>query len=117
MFVGPFFYIEEAIKGTEGLYADLLNVNNAEQIADKLGSPISHETLFDRLESDVEYMEIPRGRVIYDASKKEAVIYIDRCIETRTEEIRKLFNIDNFRIEHDEHYVCPRCWNLIQMWE
>ncbi|MDW7656396.1 MAG: hypothetical protein SCM11_04390 [Bacillota bacterium] len=117
MFVGPFFYFEEAVAGQGGIYAALVALEKSEQIADKLGASLSHQELFDRLNTDIDYINIPRGRVVYDTVKKEAVIYIDRCIETRIKEIIKAFEIDKFRIEYDEHYVCPGCWDLDAMWQ
>jgi hypothetical protein len=117
VFVGPFFYFEEIVAGRGGVYAALVTLEESESIADKLGASLSHQELFDQLNVDIDYINVPRGRVVYDTSKKEAVIYIDRCIETKIKEILNVFKIENFRIEHDEHYVCPGCWDLDHMWQ
>ena len=115
--VGPFFYLEKSINGMQGIYADPIDHQDAENICEKLGNPISHETLFDRLRSDIDYIEIPRGRVVYDVTKKEAVVYIDRCIEQHADKFADAFMLERFRIEYDEHYVCPSCWDREKMWE
>lgn len=118
MFVGPFFYLEHTISGTQGLLADFVDLKHAEkQPLGMLDNPVSHQTLFDRLQTDIEYMDIPRGRVIYDPIKHEAVVYMDTCIEEHLSEIVRAFEITNFRVEQDEHYVCPGCWDLDAMWE
>ena len=117
MKVGPFFYLEKSINGRQGVYADLIDHQDAENICEKLGNPISHETLFDRLKLDLDYIDIPRGRVIFDISKNEAVVYIDQCIEQYADKIADVFQLEKYQVDHDDHYVCPDCWDKEKMWE
>lgn len=52
----------------------------------------------------------PRGRVIYDGTKNMHLIYADKCIsEQSIEEVIEAFEIENFELRGDEHYVCRGC--------
>lgn len=52
----------------------------------------------------------PRGRVIYDVNKNKHLIYSDKCIsQSAINEIVELFEIKNYKLCRDEHYVCRRC--------
>ena len=48
---------------------------------------------------------------MWDTKQNLAIIYIDICIEKDSviEKIKELFNLDNYVLKHDEHYVCPKC--------
>jgi hypothetical protein len=63
---------------------------------------------------DIEYEEMPRGRVVYDATQKRFTIYGDRCILRRKDVIRKIMsamNLPENQIEtsSDLHYRCSQC--------
>ncbi len=63
---------------------------------------------------DIEYEEMPRGRVVYDTRQKRFAIYGDRCILRRKVVIRKIMaamNLPKKRTEAspDEHYRCSTC--------
>ncbi len=72
----------------------------------------SHEKLYDKTIKYGDYINIPRGRIIWDIEKERSIIYIDPCIEEVPDAINELasiFRLEIFDIEHDEHYVCPKC--------
>ena len=52
----------------------------------------------------------PRGRVLYNANSGKHRIFADKCILPSTiEEVAKLFDIENYELCYDEHYVCSGC--------
>ena len=52
----------------------------------------------------------PRGRVIYDAKRRNHKIFADKCIsQSAIDEIVELFKIKKYKLCRDEHYVCPKC--------
>ncbi len=54
----------------------------------------------------------PRGRVIYDTNKNKHLIYADECIDgLAIDEIVGLFDIEDYELCRDEHYVCRKCEN------
>jgi hypothetical protein len=64
--------------------------------------------------TDVEYDEVPRGRVGYDPRNKQFKILIDKCILKDKRMVDKIEN--DFRlpsantvVELDSHYKCPGC--------
>lgn len=65
-----------------------------------------------------DYINVPRGRVIYDKANDNGIIYIDRCFlldEEIINKVIKLFNIKNYVLKTDIHYQCPNC--LGDIWE
>ncbi len=103
--IGPFFWIRNKI------IANTTPLETAEKYGDKLTGGLSHSDLFDRIVKGGEYMLIPRGRVVWDSEKNEGIIYIDKCLNELTiiDEICKTFELVKFRVEYDEHYICPKC--------
>lgn len=52
----------------------------------------------------------PRGRVLFDVEADRHIIYADKCIGFETiEEVLDIFEIDEYELRGDEHYVCGRC--------
>lgn len=53
---------------------------------------------------------------MWDMTKNEAVIYIDRCINKHDilTKIIEVFNLRKYRVEYDEHYRCKNCmdWSV-----
>ena len=103
--VGPFFWIKGRI------LADVKPISDAENRAGKLDNPVSHSDLYDRTVKYGEYMLIPRGRVVWDSLLDEGILYIDKCLNVKSivDDISKTFGLTKYRIEHDEHYICPKC--------
>jgi hypothetical protein len=64
---------------------------------------------------DIEYDEVPRGRVEYDVNEKKFHVYADPCIlEDRKalDEIYRQFHLPSTNTEEperDPHYRCPGC--------
>ncbi|MDE6028834.1 MAG: hypothetical protein K2F90_00755 [Clostridiales bacterium] len=52
----------------------------------------------------------PRGRVIYNAKLGKHRIFADECVwQSTIENIAKLFDIEDYELYRDEHYVCSFC--------
>lgn len=52
----------------------------------------------------------PRGRVLFDVETDKHIIYADKCISDETiEKVVELFEIEDYKLRGDEHYVCTRC--------
>jgi hypothetical protein len=50
--------------------------------------------------------------VVWDIEADKAIIYTDTCIQKidgAVKEIAKIFNLTDYVIKHDEHYVCQNC--------
>jgi hypothetical protein len=114
MFIGPFFYFTKGSCRDVGVIADLLTVESGSERGGKRDNDMGHPDLFERHRFDkfAEYDEVPRGRVVYDISKDEAVVYIDRCIEGHLSEVVAKFELVKYRVEHDDHYRCSGCMEL-----
>ena len=105
--IGPFFYIENK------LIYNTCTLNKGRRQADKLDNSYSHEQLWDDHFDSGEYIDHPRGRVIWDCNKYRAIIYIDRCI-SKPEVILRItedFDLRDYTIESDDHYRCRNCDN------
>lgn len=106
VFIGPFFYINgDFIKHK-------IPVSQGQKRGNKLDNPYSHEKLYDDNYKCGDYINIPRGRVVWDIEADKAIIYIDACIEKKCEAVGKiveLFGLTDYSVEHDDHYVCPDC--------
>ena len=110
--LGPFFYLNNQL-----LY-NTKNVNKCELHIDKLDNIYSHEELFEKKYGDrLDYIDYPRGRVIWDIANKRAIIYIDPCINKQViiDKIANVFNLKDYVVEGDIHYHCKKCsdeiWN------
>ena len=103
--IGPFFYINNK------LVINAIPIEHGTMRGDKIDNPYSHEKLYDDNFKCGDYINYPRGRVVWDTKQNLTIIYIDTCIEKDfvIEKIKELFELDNYVLEHDEHYVCPKC--------
>ena len=63
--------------------------------------------------ADVEYEEYPRGRVAYDAKKRQFFLFADACILKDKAAVSRIMNQfrlpSNTKKEKDPHYRCPKC--------
>ena len=111
MKIGPFFYM----KGT--LLYDAIPMEQGRRQADKLDNPCGHDQLFDRHFRHGDYIDYPRGRVIWDLSHDRAIIYIDPCIRKPEvlEKIKTAFELGAYVVEEDEHYHCKKCVSRLLM--
>lgn len=103
--VGPFFYINGE------LIYHACNLNEGMKQADKINNPTSHEELFVSYCSFFDYIHDPRGRVIWDNTKKVSIIYIDPCINNSEviSAVISAYNIDDYVVRFDDHYHCRDC--------
>ncbi len=103
--IGPFFYV----KGKLIFHA--LPTEECRRQADKLDNSYGHEKLWDEKVGVGEYIDCPRGRVVWDCTNDRAIIYIDKCINKPNviEKIKDAFGLDVFVTESDGHYRCRRC--------
>lgn len=105
MRIGPFFYIRNR------LIYNTCNLSEGRVQGDKIDNSYGHDQLFDAYFRFGEYIDYPRGRVIWDTEEKRAIIYIDPCIN-RDEVINQViekFEIGDYVIEYDDHYHCKKC--------
>lgn len=106
MKIGPFFYSEGRL-----LMAPI-PWQCGEYRLGKYDSSLGHAEWYDELYQSGEYMDIPRGRVIWDKEENSSIIYLDHCIAARKDLIReliKVFQISRYSLQFDEHYVCSGC--------
>lgn len=106
IYIGPFFYINK------NFILNKIPVSKGEKRGGKIDNPYSHEKLYDDYYNYGDYIEFPRGRVVWDMNTNKCIIYIDPCIEKEADAvgiIAKLFKLTEYVIDHDEHYVCPNC--------
>jgi hypothetical protein len=60
-----------------------------------------------------EYDEVPRGRVVYDTSRRIFTLFLDRCILKNDDLVKRIMRCmhlpNTTKIETDAHYRCPHC--------
>ena len=103
--IGPFFYV-----GKELIF-HAVDLSEGRKQSDKLDNSYSHETLWDSRFRGGEYIDYPRGRVVWDCGNDRAVVYIDRCVN-RPDVLQKIceaFELTDYVAERDDHYRCRRC--------
>ena len=103
--IGPFFYIDNE------LIYNACPLSEGRRQADKLDNSYSHEKLWEKYFVFGEFINYPRGRVVWDCTNNRAIIYIDRCINTPEviEKIKSAFELKYFTVEFDSHYCCRKC--------
>lgn len=109
--IGPFFLI-----GNQLIVQQCLLSKGRKQ-ADKLDNSYGHEQLYDDYFSKGDYIDYPRGRVIWDLTNDQAIIYLDPCIHTEAvlKRVASMFRLERYTVQYDEHYHCKNCvgdlWN------
>ena len=105
MKIGPFFYINNTLI-FNGCY-----LSEGRKQADKIDNSYGHDKLYDEQFKSGDYIDYPRGRIIWDCSNNRAIIYIDPCIKTADVigKIKTAFNLTEYVPEEDEHYRCKEC--------
>ena len=103
--IGPFFYIRGKL-----IYNACPLAEGREQ-AGKLDNSYGHDQLYDAHFKTGEYIDYPRGRVVWDEEKNHSIIYIDPCInrEDVPSQIIDAFDIGDYVVEYDDHYHCKNC--------
>ncbi|MBR4157699.1 MAG: hypothetical protein IKR07_02140 [Oscillospiraceae bacterium] len=103
--IGPFFYIDDR------LIFNACAVETGERRGGKVDNPYSHERLFQRRGPGGDYIDFPRGRVVWDEEHDCAIIYIDPCIwrPEIVDAIARAFELTDYVVEGDVHYHCKDC--------
>ena len=103
--IGPFFYIRGK------LIYNACPLSEGREQAGKLDNSYGHDQLYDDHFKSGEYIDYPRGRVLWDEQKNHSIIYIDPCIhrDNVLSQIIAAFNIGDYVIEYDDHYHCKKC--------
>lgn len=103
--IGPFFYIGNR------LIFNSAPLDRARKQFDKLDNSYGHEKLFDDCFRTGDYIDYPRGRVVWDITNDCAIIYIDPCINKPKilMQIANVFELTEYVVESDEHYRCKDC--------
>lgn len=101
------------------LILDSTPLSDAESYGNVLNEPrehVNHWVVLQRqgiFPSDVDYEEIPRGRVGYYKREERFWLRADRCILKRKDVVRRIMSAlslpDNTLIEKDDHYRCAAC--------
>jgi len=103
--IGPYFYIQGR------LIYDAIDLSEGRPQSGKLDNSLGHDQLFDRHYRAGDYINYPRGRVVWDTKTESAIVYIDRCIN-KPEVIfliKEKFELSKFRVDFDDHYRCRKC--------
>ena len=103
--IGPFFYVNKT------LICSALPLEKGEARGDKLDNPCGHDRLWDSRFRSGDYIDYPRGRVVWDKTNDRAIIYIDSCINKPEviDKIKSAFGITDYVVEYDDHYRCKNC--------
>ena len=103
--IGPFFYINGH------LIYNACTLAQGRCQADKLDNSCSHEELYEANFTLGDYINYPRGRVIWDCSNSTAIVYIDPCLKTPKilSEVVAAFNLNGYTACEDAHYKCQNC--------
>ena len=103
--IGPFFYIHDV------LLCNACPLSEGRKQANMIDNSYGHEQLFDDYFHTGDYIDYPRGRVIWERMKEQAIIYIDPCID-RPDIVNKIidtFELSSYTMASDEHYHCKHC--------
>lgn len=94
-------------------------LSKAETYGDFLIQAESHESVWEQYQQtgivpgEMEYDELPRGRVMYDTKTRRFTLLADRCIVRNKKIVRKIKQRmhlpKNTTIETDRHYRCLVC--------
>lgn len=100
------------------LIMDTTPLSEAESCGDSRTHPRGHIDYWAELQAvgsvpaEVEYDEIPRGRVAYDTVHDRFNVFRDRCLPARAvREVISRMHLpkDKTTVLRDPHYRCPRC--------
>ncbi len=101
------------------LLIDSMPLNQAEPYGYHLTHPRNHLEVWTWFQqsgavpADVEYEELPRGRVVYNTNTGQFTLLADKCILNEKKTIGKVITEmklpENTRTERDDHYRCAVC--------
>ena len=103
--IGPFFYVRNS------LIFNACTLEEGRHQADKIDNSYGHDQLWDANFRYGDYIDYPRGRVIWDTTNNRAIIYIDPCIrnEDVLGKVVDAFEVEDYVVSEDDHYHCRRC--------
>jgi len=107
--VGLFFYIDRK------LYFEGCGLDEAEDYGDFKVYDKSHMKVWDKLQKQkkapphLDFDYYPRGRVVFRTTDETFIIYYDRCVEDRINEVAEKYEGCKISLELDEHYCCSKC--------
>lgn len=103
--IGPYFYVNNKI-----IFQGIA-IKKGQQRVDKIDNPYGHDQLWDNNFQSGEYIDYPRGRVVWNCTNNRAIIYIDKCINKPDviDKIIKAFELSEYVIDFDDHYRCKDC--------
>jgi hypothetical protein len=104
------------------LVIDCAALCSAESYGDCATHPRGHFPYWTMLQKsgqvpmDVDYEELPRGRVVFDKHRDRFVLLADPCILNRSELVKRIISrlrlpLENTDIDRDPHYRCSKCLN------
>jgi len=106
------------------LIIDSVPVSEAEVWGEFCNYPHGHERYWSHLQHlgivspDIQYEQMPRGRIVYDSKKEQFTFRADRCILRNTRLISQIMaklNLPpNTKTDTDPHYRCARCLERCQ---
>jgi hypothetical protein len=98
---------------------DATPLSRAESYGTALTHPTGHDDYWSHLQhtgavpAEVEYEELPRGRVVFDGREQRFTLYADACILREKSVVKKLMSLmhlpDDTALSTDPHYRCFRC--------
>jgi len=111
--VGIFWLVDKR------LVIDTTPFSKAESYSTALTHPTGHIDYWTRLQStgavpaEVEYEELPRGRVVFDGREQRFKLYADACILRKKSVVKKLLRLlhlpSDTPLSTDPHYKCYCC--------
>lgn len=110
MKIGIFWFYKDEVLGVSHAF----DINNSDSLG-MIDSPYEHISYWKRLQAEIlelkyiEYEDIPRGRAIFDITKKRLIIYLDKKLltENRVLKICDFFDAEeglNVMLRLDPHY-------------
>lgn len=112
--VGIFWAVPNGLGGQSALEVSKWFMPSEANGAGFINYPYSH---FEVWEDKVKGLgndcyKYPRGRVIFDIKRNKHMIYADECVKNEViDELIQLYEIENYELLRDEHYVCHKCEN------
>ena len=103
--IGPFFFLAGR------LICHALPLSEGQDRFGKLDDPYGHDQLWEDHFRAGDYIDYPRGRVVWDCANHRAIVYIDRCIHVPSvlAKIKEAFCLGAYVVAYDDHYRCRRC--------
>ncbi|MHA3053676.1 hypothetical protein [Acinetobacter sp. ANC 4640] len=110
MKIGIFWFYKNQIFGVSHEF----DINSSDSLG-MIDSPYNHVSYWNKLRNklpelrNIEYEDVPRGRVIFDKNKNKLIIYLDKklLVKSKVSEICNFFDAEygiNAILRLDPHY-------------